>query len=82
LEGTAGLSRYIEIVLGSEFPQAKLLTPDKFINDLKMMSIQLDKERLEFYDNKGLLRPVLHCKEPVPKRPKAKRAIRSKTAHE
>jgi hypothetical protein len=35
LQGTAGLSRYMEIVLGSEFPQAKLLTPDKFIKILE-----------------------------------------------
>jgi hypothetical protein len=56
LVGTAGLSMYMEIVLGSEFPQSKLLTPDKFIKYLKMMGIRLDKRRLEFYDKKGLLR--------------------------
>jgi hypothetical protein len=80
LEGTAGLSRYIEIVLGSDFPQARLLTPDKFIKDLKTMGIQLNKKRLEFYDNQGLLRPVLRYKEPVLKGPKAKRVIKSITA--
>jgi hypothetical protein len=80
LEGTAGLSRYMEIVLDSEFPQAKLLTPDKFMEDLKTRGIHVGKNRLEFYDNKGLLRPVLRCKESVPKGPKAKRVKRSITA--
>lgn len=75
LEGTAGLSRYMEIVLGSEFPQAKLLTPDKFIKYLKTMGIRLDKRRLEFYDKKGHLRPVLLYKEPVLKGPNAMRMI-------
>jgi hypothetical protein len=75
LKGTAGLSRYMEIVLGSEFPQAKLLTPDKFMKYLKTMGIRLDKWRLEFYDKKGLLRPVLHYKEPILKEPKAMRVI-------
>jgi hypothetical protein len=75
LKGTAGLSRYMKIVLGSEFPQAKLLTPDKFMKYLKTMGIRLDKRRLEFYDKKGLLRPVLRYKEPVLKGPKAMRVI-------
>ena len=65
----------MEIVLGSEFPQSKLLTPDKFIKYLKMMGIRLDKRRLEFYDKKGLLRPVLLYKEPVLKGPNAMRMI-------
>jgi hypothetical protein len=69
LVGTAGLSMYMEIVLGSEFPQSKLLTPDKFIKYLKTIGIRLDKRRLEFYDKKGHLRPVLRYKEPVPKGP-------------
>jgi hypothetical protein len=56
------------------------LTPDKFIKDLKTMGIQLNKKQLEFYDNKGLLRPVLRYKEPVLKGPKAKRVIKSITA--
>lgn len=75
LAGTSGISKYMEMILNSEFQNAHLLTADEFIKYLEDMEIYLSKERLEFYDEKGLLRPALRYKEPNLKGPNVIRFV-------
>lgn len=59
LPGSSGLSTFMELLLKSEFPQFDLLEPDAFSRFLRDRKIDVSIEELEYYDKKGVIRPVL-----------------------
>jgi hypothetical protein len=57
------LSKYIQMMLESKFPQSYLLSSDDFVRFLKDVGLDLEKEDLEFYDKTGIIKPVLKLKK-------------------
>lgn len=55
----SGLSRYIKLLLHSQFPASSLLNPDNFLKYLAQRGILVSIKNLEYFDKKGVLRPVL-----------------------
>lgn len=52
------LGKYIDIMLKSKFPQNSLYASDKFLRFLNDMGLKITLEDLEYYDEKGILKPV------------------------
>ena len=57
------MKKYIETILNSQFPQSKFMTVEKFINYINQRELSLTKKELEYYDKKGIIRPILMLKE-------------------
>jgi hypothetical protein len=58
------MSKYVDIFLRSRFPQQNLLNPKDFLSYIKKRGFHNSIEELEYYDKKGLLRPVLRLRRP------------------
>lgn len=54
----------MEIILNSEFPQFKPLSAEAFSKFLSERGIKLNVELLEYYDEKGIIRPALRLHRP------------------
>lgn len=58
------MSKYIDILLRSRFPQQDLLNPKDFLLYLKKRGFHTSMGELEYYDKQGLVRPVLRLRRP------------------
>ena len=58
------VSRYMEILLKSDFLQFKLLSPEQFVKFLSDRGIKLTIKELEYYDKKEIVRPALRLSSP------------------
>jgi hypothetical protein len=56
------LSRYIEKMLKSRFPQSYLLSSNDFIRFTKSIDLDLDIQDLEFFDKVGIIKPALRLR--------------------
>jgi len=64
IERESGLSRYVKIIMNSQFPATEMMNPVKFIEYLKVRGLTLTIENLEYYDRIGAVRPILRLKTP------------------
>lgn len=64
LPNELSLSKYIDILLRSRFPQQDLLNPKDFLLYLKKRGFHTSMGELEYYDKQGLVRPVLRLRRP------------------
>src|SRR5215467_486829 len=55
----------MELLLKSQFPQSNLLDADRFLMFLKERGIDITKEELEYYDEKGIIRPALRLRRSI-----------------
>jgi hypothetical protein len=62
LPGSSGISKYLEILLSSQFPQSDFMRHDVFLRYLKELGVNLTEEELEFYDKHRIIRPALRFK--------------------
>lgn len=64
--------KYIDIMLNSDFPQSYLLDLNEFLKFLKDMGFKTNLRDLEYYDEKGILKPAarLNLKQVRSKLPK------------
>ena len=53
------VSRYMEILLKSDFLQFKLSAPEQLVKFLFDRGIKLTMKELEYYDKKEIIRPAL-----------------------
>ena len=53
------MKEYVEAILNSQFPQSHFMTVEKFIKYVNQRELFLTKKELEYYDKKGLIRPIL-----------------------
>lgn len=51
-------AKYLEIMLNSNFPQSYLLDTKEFLRFLKDMGFKTTLRDLEYYDEKGILKPA------------------------
>jgi hypothetical protein len=58
------MSKCIDILLRSRFPQQDLLNPNDFLLYLKKRGTHTSMGELEYYDKQGLVRPVLRLRRP------------------
>jgi hypothetical protein len=59
---SSGLSKYVNMLLDSQFPQHDLMNVDDFLKYLEGRGVKLSKEELEFYDRCGIVRPALRVR--------------------
>lgn len=60
-----GFAKYIEKLFDCQFPQSYLLDIDDFLKFLRTMGFKTNERDLEYYDEKGILKPaaVLNLKQ-------------------
>ena len=56
------LSKYVKIIMNSQFPATTFMGPAKFIEYLKERGLVLSIGNLEYYDKLELLRPILRLR--------------------
>ena len=64
-DGASDISKYMEVILTSDFPQAHLLDAERFSDFLTAREIRISVEDLEYFDEKGIIRPALRLNRPV-----------------
>ncbi len=65
--GSSGLSKYVNILLDSQFPQHDLMNVGHFLKYLEELGVKLNKKELEFYDKHRIIRPALRFKQKIDK---------------
>ena len=58
------LTKYVDLILKSSFPQSYFCSADRFASFLKTIGLDIGASRLEFFDKIGITRPVLRLKVP------------------
>ena len=58
------MKEYVEAILNSQFPQSHFMTVEKFIKYVNQRELFLTKKELEYYDKKGIIRPILRLIRP------------------
>lgn len=60
-----GLSRYIESLLKSRFPQSNLIPHDRFVSLLNEIGLNFKESDIEYFDKVGITRPALRLRRLV-----------------
>jgi hypothetical protein len=59
------LPEYLDLILKLDRPQTNLFKADKFLDFLKRKDISINKDDLEYYDKKDVIRPILRLHKPL-----------------